>query len=259
MKWPQSQRYFEGFRIFTFVSSMLLVIDQIFIRWRMDGEINVVSIAGWLPENIMTSHTLFQYVSWCFVACMALWLFKIVPRIASVLSIFLFILSTSLYLQNEPFGDHRQSVFCLLLILFAAREYKLIQHYFYQVAAGIIVSFYFLAGWEKVFYSGLSWINGTSLQIFVHYMGYRNSHLRELILSNVDIAKFFQTAILIFECGSFMLLGPKPLRWIWICTLIGFHVGIEEIFGYRYFLHLFAVLYLFALPDIMELKNGKNT
>jgi hypothetical protein len=144
------------------------------------------------------------------------------------------------------------------MIALAAREYRLLQHYFFQVAAGIVISFYFLAGWEKIFYSGLSWINGTGLQVFVHYTGNERSFLRKLILQNVDIARVFQAGILALECGSFLLFGPRFIRRLWIIGLIGFHIGIEEIFGYRYLLHLLVVLYLFALPDWMDRKHDKT-
>ncbi|QLY26959.1 hypothetical protein [Bdellovibrio sp. KM01] len=258
MKWPTNEKYFEGFRVLTILSAIALLFDQLFIPWRSDGEIRVVSFAGWLPENIMSSHPLFQAITLAAILSAILWLFKFKPRLASVLTIILFIFSTSLYLQNEPFGDHRQSVFCLLLMALAAREYRLLVNYFFQVAASITVSFYFLAGWEKIFFSGLSWVNGTSLQIFVHYTGRGKSLLRDLILQNVDVARFLQAGILLLECGSFLLFGPRWLRRIWILGLIGFHIGIEEIFGYRYFLHLFVVLYLFALPEWVKESNDKT-
>ncbi|MBO9666561.1 MAG: hypothetical protein J7501_07070 [Bdellovibrio sp.] len=258
MRWPSTKKYFNGFRILTLLSSLALMMDQIFIRWRMDGKIQIVSLAGFLPEPLMTSHLLFQAISVLFLASGLLWLFCIQPKWTSILSVVLFIFSTSLYLQNEPFGDHRQSVFCFLLMILAAREFQLLKHYFFPVAASIVVSFYFLAGWEKIFYSGLSWVNGTSLQVFVHYMGYGNSHLRHWILQSATVAKFLQAGILILECGSIFLFGPRFLRWAWLIGLVGFHIGIEEIFAYRYFLHLFLVLYLFALPDILERRHEKN-
>ncbi|UYL08363.1 hypothetical protein B9G69_015075 [Bdellovibrio sp. SKB1291214] len=257
MKWPVSEKYLAGFKALTLASVIALLFDQLFIPWRTEGQIQVVSLAGWLPENIMSSYPLFQAVTVAGIVGVGLWLFNFFPKVTSILSVILFVLSTSLYLQNEPFGDHRQSVFCLLMILLAAREYRLVQHYFFQVAAGIVISFYFLAGWEKVFYSGLAWINGTSLQIFVHYTGNERSVLRRLILHNVDVARVLQAGILILECGSFLLFGSRGLRRLWLVGLVGFHVGIEEIFGYRYFLHLLVVLYLFALPDWMDRKHDK--
>jgi hypothetical protein len=258
MKWPDNEKYYEGFRILTILSGIALLFDQLFIPWRSEGEIHVVSLAGWLPENIMNSHFLFQAITVAAILSATLWLFKQMPRLTALCTIILFILSTSLYLQNEPFGDHRQSVFSLLLMAIAAREYRQLKNYFFQVAACIVVSFYFLAGWEKIFFSGLSWINGTSLQIFVHYTGRGDSFLRDLILQNVDVARFLQAGILLLECGSFLLFGPRWLRRVWILGLIGFHIGIEEIFGYRYFLHLFVVLYLFELPEWVNRKNDKT-
>lgn len=258
MKWPTSEKYYDGFRILTILSSIALLLDQLFIPWRSEGEIRVVSLAGWLPERIMSSHPLFQAVTLAAILSATLWLFKLKPKLTSVATGVFFILSTSLYLQNEPFGDHRQSVFCLLMIALAAREYRFLQNYFFQVAACIVVSFYFLAGWEKIFFSGLSWVNGTSLQVFVHYTGSGRSLLRNLILQNVDTARFLQAGILLLECGSFLLFGPRMLRRMWIVGLIGFHIGIEEIFGYRYFLHLLVVLYLFALPEWVNRKNDKT-
>lgn len=258
MKWPAKENYFNGFRLLTILCSIALMVDQLFIRWRPEGDIRIVSLAGLLPENIMTSHPLFQGVTTAAILCAVLWIFRLLPKVTSIAAVILFIFSTSLYLQNEPFGDHRQSVFCLLLISLAAREYGALQHYFFQVAGGIVVSFYFLAGWEKIFYSGLSWINGTGLQVFVHFTGSGKSLLRKMILENVDLARFFQTGILVLECGSFLLFGPRFLRCIWIFGLVGFHIGIEEIFGYRYFLHLLVVLYLFAIPEWSERQHDKS-
>jgi hypothetical protein len=258
VKWPDSQKYFNYFRLLILVSAFFLGFDQLFIRWRQLGEIKIVSIIGFFPQSLLENHFAFECVTWVFLAATALWAFRLIPKTTSIVSVLAFILSTSWYLQNEPFGDHRQSVFSFLLILLCLREFGLIKNYFYRTAGAIIISFYLLAGWEKVFYTGFSWPNGTSLQIFIHYMGYQSSRLGQLVLAHHSLAVVLQWTILIMECGAFMLFGPKPLRWVWLAVLLGFHIGIEEIFAYRYFLHFILVLYLFALPDVMESRHARK-
>ncbi len=259
MKWPSSEKYFNYFRLLILASAFFLGFDQLFIKWRSLGEIKIVSLVGFLPESFIANHLVFEGITWIFLLATALWFFRLMPRATSIISVISFILSTSWYLQNEPFGDHRQSVFSFLLILLCLREFALVKNYFYRTAGFIIISFYLLAGWEKVFYSGLNWPNGTSLQIFIHYMGYQSSHLGQLVLAHHSLAMALQWIILIMECGAFFLFGPKLLRWIWLAALLGFHIGIEEIFAYRYFLHFILVLYLFALPDVMELRHARKT
>ncbi|WP_413578418.1 hypothetical protein ACLVWU_07755 [Bdellovibrio sp. HCB290] len=259
MIWPVANRYFDGFRRLVLLCSIFLGLDQLFIPWRSAGDIHPVSLVGYLPTALIENKMAFQICTGIFLISTTLWLLKLAPKILSIVSALFFILSTSWYLQNEPFGDHRQSVFSLLLILLALREWGLLQYYFYKTAAVVVLSFYCLAGWEKIFYSGLSWPNGTTLQVFVHSMGYMESYLGRAILHNHNLAVFFQWAILILECGAFVILtGPRFLRWIWLVALVGFHIGIEEIFHYRYYLHLIIVLYLFALPALLERKNVQS-
>ncbi|WP_413581289.1 hypothetical protein [Bdellovibrio sp. HCB288] len=234
-------------------------LDQLFIPWRTAGAILPVSVIGYLPATLIENKMAFQICTGIFLVSTTLWLLKLVPRFSSVISSLFFILSTSWYLQNEPFGDHRQSVFSLLLILLTLREWGLLQRYFYQAAAVVVLSFYCLAGWEKIFYSGLSWPNGTTLQVFVHSMGYMESYIGRAILQNHNLAVFLQWGILIVECGAFLILtGPRLLRWMCLIALLGFHIGIEEIFHYRYYLHFMIVIYLFALPGLLEKKHVQS-
>ncbi|WP_413587367.1 hypothetical protein [Bdellovibrio sp. HCB274] len=256
MTWPVSFRYYDGFRRLVLLCSLFLGLDQLFIPWRSAGVILPVSIVGYFPASLIENKMAFQICTGVFLITTVLWLLKFAPRLFSILSSIFFILSTSWYLQNEPFGDHRQSVFSLLLILLSLKEWGLLQHYFYKAAAVVVLSFYCLAGWEKIFYTGLSWPNGVGLQIFVHAMGYADSHLGKAILQSHIMSLFFQWAILVLECGAFVILtGPRVLRWVWLVALLGFHIGIEEIFHYRYYLHLIIVMYLFALPALLERKN----
>jgi hypothetical protein len=257
MKWPDSKIYFERFRLLVILLSILLIIDQsLFWHWDVDGDFRTVSVFSWLPKYFFESLVHYYIVSGLFLVSAIIWLLRIKPKVFSILSCMLFSLSTSMYLQNLTFGDHRQAPFFWLLALLTAKEFNALERTFFPLAGLAICSTYFLAGWEKIILSGFTWVNGTTLQVFVHRLGRENSLLRPLILTNSSLAAFFQAGILLLECSILGVFLNKPIRWCFLIAFLAFHIGIEEIFFYRFLPNYLVVAYLFAVPDFMRSRDA---
>ncbi|MBS1971335.1 MAG: hypothetical protein JSU04_13590 [Bdellovibrionales bacterium] len=245
------------FRAMTLVFAVLLVVDQmVFWQWTTEGEYTPISIFSFLPRAFFENKFAFYVTSAIAVLSLLLWMFRQTPRALSVLSVVAFGIASTFYLQNLPFGDHRQAVVFLLLAGLAATEFNLSEKTFFPLAACALLSLYFLAGWEKVFWSGLSWANGSSLQVFAHYLGREGSVLRGWILDSKSFAQALQICGVILECGVFALLFRGPVQWLWLIGLLFFHGAIEEIFMYRFFPFYILVFYLFGWPALQRRMNG---
>lgn len=252
-----SQAKLSVFRMMTLIFAILLIVDQlVFWQWTTEGEYVPVSIFSFLPRVFLENKTAFYATSAVTIVSLLLWMFRQKPRVFSVLSVVAFGIASTFYLQNLPFGDHRQAVLFLLLMALAATEFNLSDKTFFPLAACALLSLYFLAGWEKIFWSGLSWANGSSLQVFAHYLGRDGSALRGWILDSKSFAQALQICGLILECGVFALFFRGPVRWVWLMGLLVFHGAIEEVFMYRFFPFYILVFYLFGWPSVQRRLNG---
>jgi hypothetical protein len=158
-----SQAKLSVFRAMTLLFAMFLVVDQmVFWQWTTEGDYTPVSIFSFLPRTFLENRTAFYGTSALAILSLSLWLLRQAPRTVSIVSLITFGIASTFYLQNLPFGDHRQAVVFLLMAGLVATEYTLSEKTFFPLAACTLLSLYFLAGWEKFFWSGLSWANGSS-------------------------------------------------------------------------------------------------
>jgi hypothetical protein len=225
----------------------------------IEGEFHTVTfIANIFPLSWIESAVLYQSFLGLFALSLLFWIFRIAPRAASVFCAGSFFLAVSMYMQNSSFPDHRNDLFCILLILLSAREFQLFPRLFFPMASVFTCLTYFLAGFEKILASGLGWVNGVGLQVYANVYGMPSSLLRSWILENKMFAQGLQATVLILELGIFSLYGPSWLRRIWLVGLLGFSLGIEEMFGFKYIFHYATLCLLFIDFDPMMWIKDKS-
>lgn len=247
------------FRWLVIVYAIWVLADQhLFWDWTLTANFVPISFLSFLPRHFLESQRAAFAVSCLTAVFLLLWGLRWKTRLTSTLSTVGFSLAATFYLQNLPFGDHRQSVLLLLLTLLTWVEFSKKQEHFFLIAGTLLCSLYFFAGLEKLHYSGLDWAQGTSLQVFAHYLGRPDSFLRQLLLDHRSLAQVLQWAILILECGVLFLFIPGVLRWILLAGLLGFHLGLEEIFFYRFLPHYVLLFYVFGWIDFMRFSHARK-
>lgn len=246
------------FRVMVLIYSFWVLIDQfLFWDWKLTAPFVPISVFSFLPRTFLESHVAGWTVSAITGLCFVLWALRWKVRWVSVVATVGFALAATFYLQNLPFGDHRQSILLMLLGLLTWAEYSEKLDQFFVIAGTMLCCLYFFAGWEKIFYSGFAWAQGTGLQIFAHYLGRPESFLRQLILDHRSLAQVFQWLILILECGILVLFIPGFVRWFFLLGLLGFHIGLEEIFFYRFFPHYILLFYVFGWKDLLRFYRAR--
>jgi hypothetical protein len=93
--------------------------------------------------------------------------------------------------------------------------------------------FHSAAGLSKLAYSGPSWANGTSLQLWTYLWGLPWSPTTRLILSSRTLAQALQVGTLVVETAGVFAVIPGLRPWIgW--GLIGFYAGVLATFDYGF-------------------------
>ena len=96
--------------------------------------------------------------------------------------------------------------------------------------------------------SGLSWVNGVSLQLWAElFATTRSSLFTQMILSSRTAAAAMQGAALIGECGGLVAIVSVRLRPLVGLLLIGFHVAQICVFGWGFHTNM-VMLALVFLP-----------
>jgi hypothetical protein len=93
--------------------------------------------------------------------------------------------------------------------------------------------FHTAAGLSKLWFSGLAWANGTSLQLWTYLWGRPWSPTTQLILSSRGIAQGLQMLTLVVETAGVLAVLPRLRLWIGL-GLLGFYFGVLATFDYGF-------------------------
>lgn len=111
--------------------------------------------------------------------------------------------------------------------------------------------FHTAAGFSKLTFSGPSWANGTSLQLWTYLWGRPWSPTTQLILSSRSLTQGLQVLTLIVETAGVLAIFPR-LRPLIGWALIGFYAGVLATFDYGFqFNAFFTALYLLPFERLI--------
>jgi hypothetical protein len=125
----------------------------------------------------------------------------------------------------------------------------------FWLGIGFLGLFHTYAGLAKLTFSGWSWANGTSLQLWAYWDGRPGSWTRELIINHRSFALVMQWATLIFETAGILALFDRRLRLIVGLAILSFYMGVLLTFDYGFHLN-FLLTALYHLPFDRWLTSG---
>jgi|SRR5580692_1016869 putative Ca2+/H+ antiporter (TMEM165/GDT1 family) len=235
--------------------------------------LNGATVLWLLPEAALHSERTIQIANYTFWIGSLLWLANLLLPWTSWLSCLSFMSVVALQFENSNGMHHAANMISGLLFVsaiwyhFYAREIRaamsaralfrspVYPRWVYLLSVCYVSLFYASAGFSKIATSGLGWVNGVSLQLWVFLWGDRTSTVATTILSSRNAATVFQGCTLLLEVSTILAIPFARLRpWIGL-ALLGFHHGISEVFHYEFDFNaiLLALVLLPFLPVVSML------
>ena len=206
------------------------------------------TVFSWLPHSLLDSQSFFTAMRFVLAGSALLWLFdKWVPW-SSWLCVFSFMLMWSLRMENVANGAHIFTVTNMLLFIYAMWyqfyyreilqakkegrfwETRLFPRWVFLLVIFYLGWFHTLAGFAKVFASGVGWGNGTSLQLWVHLFGLPESPSTQLMLYDNRLTACLQTGAMVIECLSVLAVFNRWARYLVGIGVVGFYMGVLTTF-----------------------------
>lgn len=224
------------------------------------------TVFAWLPEFLLRSGPFFTTVRVLLILSAALWALRIAVPVSCWTTTVLFALMWSLRMENLTNGAHIFNVTNMLLLIhamwfqfywgamkaaFADGKFwqtRLYPRWVFMLSIFYLGWFHALAGFTKIFKSGLGWGNGVSLQLWTELFGETGSPFAQVILYDDRLTACLQTGALVIECLSILCIFHWMLRYAVGLGLIGFYIGVLTTFV-TFGFHFNAILVaLFLLP-----------
>jgi hypothetical protein len=239
------------------------------LQQKFNGERDhALSIVGLLPNWLLFDPRLFACCKLLFVVFGALWFVGLLIPWSGWIATVSFTALMSLFVESEYYTTHQCHVLGVLLWVFCAwhhfcrRELQaapaktqllsrpVMPRWVYALGLYSLCLTYTFSGLTKIVRNGFGWANGTSLQLWVLSFGDPTSVLGQLVLSDRRIAEAAQGTTLLFEALAWTALVFPRLRRLVGGGLLGFHLGSELIFNYRFYANMFAIAaFLLAYPS----------
>lgn len=224
------------------------------------------TVFSWLPASLIQSPLFFTAVRVGLLVSTISWALRIGIPWSCWSTVVCFTLMWSLRMENLTNGAHIFNVTNMLLVIHA----MWFHFYRHEIRNGIqrgtfwqdrtyprwvfwlcifyLGWFHSLAGFTKLACCGLTWGNGTSMQLWVNLFGLKASPLAQLMLFDSRLTAVMQSGALVIECLSILAIFHWSLRYLVGAGLIGFYVGVLGTFV-TFGFHFNAILVaLFLLP-----------
>lgn len=222
-----------------------------------------VTLLSWLPPDWLDDGWLYSIASVLCVASALCWLAQVLLPWSSWSTLISFTVAIAVHQEQLTYVDHMFQLSNQVLVVYAL--WYQFEHAAIRAALRVgafwsrplcprwvrllplllVGLFYFQTGFNKLSVSGVGWVNGVSLQLWVDVFG-RDGLLSELVLSSRGLARFLQGAALAVELAALLALPSRRLRTLVGCVLIGFHIGQVQLFGWAFHANalLIALTYL---------------
>lgn len=131
-----------------------------------------------------------------------------------------------------------------------------------RLMSAITVATYLLAGIAKLRNSGMAWLDGEILRNYIAFDCLRKaelaseySRLGALMVQQTALFHPLAWATMALELGAPLALTHRYVRWTWIATAWGFHMGVQLIMwiGFPYPLSLIAYASLLPVERLWQL------
>jgi hypothetical protein len=235
-----------------------------------------ISFISFLPFRVLHSPGLFQTCVIGFHVSAALWFSQLFCRWSAVATAVFYTVAVSLFWEHGAAIAEWWNLVSIALIIFAgwywhygneirdalrAGEFwrrELFPRWTRHLAVFSVAWFFFLTGVSKITLSGLSWVDGTNLQLAVHRFRIEwNEPLNFFhgwILPHRETASLFSSGVMLLECSAILAVLPllfprlRFVRYLIGLGLAGFLCGVFVVFGRWNFETTLVLVILFLWP-----------
>ncbi len=240
---------------------------------------NAITIFGFLPDAIITSAGLLRLMQVVTLLALTAWVFHFALPVSPWITCIAFTFIAAQEIETMHYTPHMYHILVVGLFgasVWYATSYRELAKV--RTAASLIeqpimprwVTFFVLAyltitytysGLTKLGVSGISWTNGTSLQLWAYLWADADSMLRNYILEHKNFAQLLQGSVLLFETTAILALCISRLRPLYGVVLVSFHLGTELLFSFQFYGNIVLGLLVFVVEPLIywretELKGG---
>ena len=221
-----------------------------------------------VPPSVLLMPSVSMLLRILAFAALAMWILKIGSRWIYIVAPILFIAFMSTVVESHYFVEHHTHFCATAFVLLGAARFvgarqpdvdghskvdPLPKWCFMLLLYYIGISYTF-SGICKLYYSGLSWGDGSSLMMWVETGAInRDNLLFQLLTSHHWLASILQTTTLLAESLAVLVLFVPRLRPLFGLTLVGFHLSIELLYGFGFYSNIFLDTYIlivcFLVPE----------
>ena len=229
---------------------------------------NHISFATLLPDAISGNYLLFETCRSLFWICAFFWAFNLAIPLSSWAATILFTALISLGVGSASYTIHIYHLTNWLMIIYCV-WYQLYRreigdaprfmsfgrmapfpHWVVFLAVYYIALSYTLSGLTKLAIAGVSWGDGTALQLWSLLTGVSWSPTVPLFLADRSWAMLAQSIMLIVESTAFLAIFVPRYRPVLGVLLFIFHVGNELTFNHLFYGNTIFVLLFLTLYRI---------
>ena len=211
----------------------------------------------------------------CLVSAVA-WALRLATPVSGWVTAISFTVLASVATESLAYTRHQFNGLNMLLFVFAAwshlygrelkaaklselSELRAFPAWVYWTSVAYLALTYTYSGWTKLYYGGLDWANGTTLQLWVSVNGVgRAPWLERLIVEQRDLTAGMQWVALLAEAGCLLALTNLWARLAIGLVLVGFHLSVELLFGFNFWGNIAAVGLLFVAQPLCVLWGRRS-
>jgi len=228
-----------------------------------------VSLLSWLPDAVIRSQLIWLVFRLLLIAGVTLWYFQRWLPWSCWVVVLAFTGLWSLHVETTYNTAHIFNMANMLLVMQAIWitadaplirqrlqrgtfwQEPLVPRWVSLVSIAYIGIFHTAAGLSKLSFSGPSWADGTSLQLWTYLWGRPWSPTTQLILSSRTLTQCLQALTLSIETAGVLAIFPRLRPWIgW--GLVAFYSGVLATFDYGFqFNALFTALYFLPCENLI--------
>ena len=228
-------------------------------------KITSLSLLGFLPNSIIFNPYLFIFLKLLVIVSIVMWIFaKALPiscwtSFIGYFTLICFTVESQLYTKHMY---HIVNVSLFAFLLWEISDTRLSNHKQRQSITDLpfwvyfIIIFYLSLGYTfsgtmKLYFSGIDWLDGIGLQVWV-FTAASDGPLRSIIIENVKIASILQCLVLIAETLCILVLFYPRLRLFFGIILVGFHISVEIMADLQFYGNILIGTVLFIITPIAE-------
>jgi hypothetical protein len=271
----RSPPHFNQFVIWVLLASGVLLACWPFAVQEGARQPGPVSLLSWLPDAVIRSPYCFAFCRIVLLVGTAAWLAQKWLPWSCWLVVVGFTGLWSLHVEttyNTAHIFHMANMLLVIQAIWITADAPLVRQrladgaYWQQpivprwvsvASIAYIGLFHTAAGLSKLFLSGPSWANGTSLQLWTYLWGRPWMPTTQAIIASRSFTQGLQWLTLVVETAGILAIFPRLRPWIGV-GLLGFYAGVLATFDYGFQLNaLLTAIYLLPVERWLATRRQR--